>query len=203
MEKDFTCVYIAKIPEKIGDISEIFPISRREYILDAKNGDVRRARYFVWRLLSAAIARTLGMDIKDLDFSQKDGRWSTSAAHISLSHGGGYAAVALSNAPVGIDVEPSRAPRAARFAERILTDGELKAYADMDESIRNTYLLKAWSKKEAIFKSLALSAFIPQKIDTGAYSCEQRVLSYPDCELILSVACKGDFTLQICEENEI
>ncbi len=203
MEKNFTHVYIAKIPEEIGDLSAIYPESRRRYIESAKCVDIKRARYCVWRLLGTALKRSLGEDIKSLDFTVEAGRWSTSLCHISLSHGGGYAAVALSSAPVGVDIEAMKEVRAENFAKRILTPRELVKYESIAESARDDCIIKTWSKKEAIFKSLGLDAFIPQKIDTGAYLCEARVLSYPVGELILAIAHGEGAALKVYENVEI
>ena len=203
MKKDFTHVYIAKIPEKIGDTSNIFPIERREYIENTKNADVRQARYYVWRLLDVAIKKCLGKDIKNLSFAVDGGRWSTPTCHISLSHGGGYAAVALSSGPVGVDIEPLTRPHAKNFAERILTSSELKRYEKTAEREKESELIRLWSKKEAIFKSLGKSAFMPQKIDTVAYLCEDRLLNTPDCELVLAIAHGENIPPQIFENTEI
>ena len=203
MKTDFTHVYIAKMPEKIGDVSAIYPERRRAYIESAKNEDVRRARYFVWRLLALALSKSLYKDINELDFTVKDGRWTTDACHTSLSHSGGYLAVALSSSPVGVDIEAMKDVRSEKFAERILTPREAKEYEALSEFHRKSRLIELWSKKEAIFKSLGLSAFIPQKIDTYDVFCDTRALSYPEGELVLSIARSGESDIEIYENIEI
>lgn len=203
MQKEFTHVYITKIPEKIGDMQDIFPESRRAYIESAKNPDVRRARYYVWRLLATALKMSLGKDIKDLEFTCEFGKWSTDVCRISLSHSGDYAAVALSSEPVGVDIESLVSPRSERFAERIFTEGEMEEYKALPTALRSDYAIRAWSKKEAIFKSMDKEAFIPQKIDTGAYLCTEKLLSYPTQKLVLAIAHAVDTSLEIYENTEI
>ena len=128
MKKEFTHVYIAKMPDRAPVVSDIYPTLRREYVESAKNVETRRARYYVWKLVEVALKMSLGEDIKELDFTRDFGKWTTSACHISLSHGGGYVAVALSSEAVGVDIEPVALPRSERFAERILTHSEMKEY---------------------------------------------------------------------------
>lgn len=203
MKNHFTHVYIAKMPEEVGNASEIYPEFRKEYIESAKHCEVRRSRFYVWRLLEAALRKSLGIDIKNLAFSVDSGRWSTPECNFSLSHGGGYIAVALSSEPVGVDIEPISERRSERFAERILSEEELKEYKNTPTDMRKDYLISAWTKKEAIFKSLNKDAFIPQKIDTGSYLCEERILSYPSTKLMLAIAHAGKAPFEIYEDTEI
>lgn len=74
-----------------------------------------------------------------------------SLKHISISHGAGYALLAISDSnPVGIDIE---SPRQAlkHISKRILGISEQKAYGSSLER-----LLDAWTAKEAIFKALGI-----------------------------------------------
>ena len=93
--------------------------------------------------------------------------------------------------------------RSEKFAERILTPREAKEYEALSEFHRKSRLIELWSKKEAIFKSLGLSAFIPQKIDTYDVFCDTRALSYPEGELVLSIARSGESDIEIYENIEI
>ena len=68
--------------------------------------------------------------------------------YISISHSATHAAVAVSNAPIGIDIEQPR-PQLERVAARFLSEREQAAA----QSIGNG-LLKAWTAKEAVFKAV-------------------------------------------------
>lgn len=61
--------------------------------------------------------------------------------HISISHGAGYAVIAVSDAPVGIDIEAPRA-QLERIRHKFMRDD------DVAET-----LLHAWTAKEAAFKA--------------------------------------------------
>jgi len=70
-----------------------------------------------------------------------------SAAHVSLSHTGGWAAVALSQEkPVGLDIEPIR-PQFIRVVPRVLSAAEIDhAGGEVDR------LAVYWCAKEALYK---------------------------------------------------
>lgn len=67
-----------------------------------------------------------------------------SGIKISISHCRTCAVIALSDKPVGIDVETDRA-QLARVAPRVLSPDELTCYSDS--------LVKAWTLKEALYKA--------------------------------------------------
>lgn len=67
-----------------------------------------------------------------------------SAVHISVSHCRTCAALAVSDRPVGIDVETER-EQLQRVAPRVLSADELEYYGDR--------LLQAWTLKEALYKA--------------------------------------------------
>ena len=77
-------------------------------------------------------------------------------------------AVAVSRAPVGVDIEQYRSPRADRLAERVLTERELADYKKAPQ--REEFLLQKWAEKEALFKAGDEKVFSPAKIETGGAS---------------------------------
>lgn len=204
MKKGFTHVYTAKIPDKIGSTCEIYPALRREYIESAANDEVRRSRYYAWRLLEHALRESLGVDISEVKLSRNEGgAWHCPLCRFSISHTDGYVAVAISDSPVGVDIEPIRELSAKSFAKRIMTESELSEYSSLPHAERTAYLIKTWSAKEAIFKSLGESAFLPQKIDTGNYIHTEKGLSYPEGELVLAIAHGENTRLEIYENIAI
>lgn len=70
--------------------------------------------------------------------------------HVSVSHSRHYAAVGLSERPVGIDIEERRTAQLERVATRFLDDEEMARGAFSPD-----VLLRAWTAKEAVFKALA------------------------------------------------
>ena len=75
--------------------------------------------------------------------------------HVSLSHRLEWVAAAVSDAPVGIDVECERPPRsdATERALLMLSPLELSAWTALPPSAREHALLTAWTAKEAWFKA--------------------------------------------------
>ena len=89
---------------------------------------------------------------------------------ISISHGGGYALLAVCDTlPIGFDIECYR-PQLKRVAAKFLAPQELEIY-----SASESLLLQAWTSKEAIFKSLGISGLtiseiiLPNNPDTTKY----------------------------------
>ncbi|MCR5337193.1 MAG: 4'-phosphopantetheinyl transferase superfamily protein [Lachnospiraceae bacterium] len=73
--------------------------------------------------------------------------------YLSISHSGYYAAVALSDQRVGIDIEHSRKISGA-VAKKILTQDEYKEYETICSKSEDAaeYLLEKWTQKEAVAK---------------------------------------------------
>lgn len=89
---------------------------------------------------------------------------------ISISHGGGYALLAVCDTlPIGIDIECYR-PQLKRVAAKFLAPAEREIY-----STSESLLLQAWTSKEAIFKALGISGLtiseiiLPENPDTTRF----------------------------------
>ena len=144
-------VYIAPIPA--GEPGEVFPPQRQAQLDETKNAQHRRQRYFVWKLLEYGLRQSRGLDMNRLEFSLDDrGRWSCKECFFSLSHTKGAVAVAVSHAPVGVDLECADRKLHPSLPGKLLTDGERSAFAAMDARAQNRYLLEKWCKKESLFK---------------------------------------------------
>lgn len=83
--------------------------------------------------------------------------------HISVTHGGGYALLAIDREHrIGIDCEAYR-PQLQRVASKFLSAGELPVHAASPMA-----LLRAWTIKEAIFKALGDPALTISQISLPA-----------------------------------
>ena len=118
------------------------------------------------------IAQVFGCEITLHHTSDGAPYITDSNKHISISHGGGYALLAVNNThPIGVDIEAWR-PQLQRVAERFLSPSERDIYS-RSESL----LLHAWTAKEAIFKALGISNLtiseiaLPQNPDTATFIC--------------------------------
>ena len=108
-------------------------------------------RHIAWPLLDAAIKLCWGWDSlppvehsprgKPL-FAGREDRW------FSLSHSGSLALCALSDRPVGVDVELVR-PRRPGLPAYVLSDAELAAFDGSWEDFYRRWTLKeSWCKRE-------------------------------------------------------
>ena len=181
-------VYITALPEneKIGWVE---CKARREEIASVSNEIVKREKYFVWKLLCYALERSFGMRGDKLKFVKESyGGWSVGDISVSLSHGGKALAVAVSRAPVGVDIERVGPCRSEGISERIMTSSELLAYESLPQEERERRLIEIWTAKEAIFKSKGISSFIPKENDTQTESCRTDSIIIEGEEYAWSVA---------------
>ena len=71
--------------------------------------------------------------------------------HFSFSHCKGYAACAVDDQPVGIDIEIIH-PRIAKVAHKFLNDQEKAMITGLDEKDQLNQLAFLWAAKEAMYK---------------------------------------------------
>lgn len=128
-----------------------------------------------WTALAAptrpafAASRALLRRVLRASFGAPDEAWTISAeagaapvvqgpaaVHASVSHRLGWAAAAVSDAAVGVDVEVARPPRstAAERAALMLSPAELEDWNALPGAARELALLTAWTAKEAWFKAV-------------------------------------------------
>ena len=198
MDKNRTDVYVALLPE--GECDEpLYPEERDAYVKNTANPTVRRERYFVWRLLEVAIRNSLGLELSEIGLRLDGERWTSELADISLSHGGALA-VAVSGAPVGVDIESlSGDSDATRLAERFFSDAERAEYYAAPEEERRAAFLRVWTAKEAVFKSQKNAVFAPSDVDSDASRVHSLAVHLGDEDFILSVATEGEPNLYIIE----
>ncbi len=182
-------IYLMEIPRPCPDTA-VYPPRRDAEIRNCGHDGLRAAKHAAWQLLAFAGRKSLGLDTDRLTFRKtRSGRWTCDEMFFSLSHTDSVAAVAVSNAPVGVDLEETdRLSR--RFTgdsvqelyDRFLTDGEKQLYQPTDEGF-----LTCWTRKEALYKRTGKGAFHPQRVDTaGAEARTFRIKG--DRALILSVS---------------
>ena len=194
MHEGKTAVYVSRV--FAGEIGKVYPPERNLLIEKTKNEGLRRERYSVWLLLAHALKDAFSIDIRDLDIKRTDsGKWISDSIYFSLSHTSELVSVAVSDHPVGVDIEAVRAPLSGRCAERILTESEIREYESISESKREEYIISKWSGKEALFKREELFAFIPHDYqpseeNTRSYRIEENGKTY-----ILTVATDRDAEL--------
>ena len=157
-------LYVAPIPD-VAPSCELWPPEREREIAQTRNERAKKEKYYVWRLLELALRQSLGLELREIGvFKNENQKWGANGVFFSLSHTSGAVAVAVSNAPVGVDIEQYHTPRADRLAARVLTARELADYQKAPQ--RDEFLLQKWVAKEAIFKASDKKVFSPANTET-------------------------------------
>ena len=181
-------VYVTALPDS-EPAGEFLCAERNKEIASVGSEKVRREKYFVWKLMLYALERSLGLHEKNTEFTKEEyGGWSVKGAHVSLSHSGGAIAVAVSRAPVGVDIEKIAPPKSESMAERIMNEAELSEYSSLPDGEKEERLISIWTAKEAIFKSKHIKSFIPNATDTKAEKHKTDIITVSGEKYAWSVA---------------
>lgn len=139
-------------------------------------------------LVRNAIAKELNMDAKDLRFrTSKSGKPYAENAKIqfSISHSGDIAVCALSDKPVGIDIEQIREVN-VNVARRLFTPDEQIYVFEKWTQVRERFF-EVWTRKEAYVKMLGKGiSHFPQFSVMGNKSIQTHIRE----KYIVSVAVK-------------
>lgn len=171
-------VYVAEFDEAV-EVQPVQPVARQQVIEQCGDELHKRQRYCVWRLLDYALKQRCGLGVDELDFTvDGNGKWSCNGGvHFSLSHCEHVVAVAVSESPVGIDVEAVSKQRFnARLSERILTAREQTLYNSLPPARRPRALAEMWTVKESLFKRDGGKIFAPASIDSTARQTQCQTL---------------------------
>lgn len=189
---DCTHVYVAEIPN--AKLGKLYPNERQAEIELVTNERLKREKYFVWRLLEYALKDKYGKNISELEFTKNNGGWwSTPFCEFSLSHTDGAVAVAVSDKPVGVDLEIVKARKSDKTAKRIMSADEYAEYVSLTSDEREVFFLEVWTRKEAVFKSLHKESFLPTHdySDANVLTKTERII-IEDVSAVISVASQFD-----------
>lgn len=196
--KQIVDVYVAPLPKGRGR-GILYPPARMKEVDVCTHEQVKRQKYYAWKLLEYALERSFGYTIAELSFEKDErGKWTSPACFFSLSHSENALAVAVSGVSVGVDIELVR-PQKNRFIQKVLTKEETEVFYTLPDSEQTDYLIGKWSEKESVFKSLDLPRFQPSKIQTGEYTLERKKITLSGETYMLSVA--GDISAVRFFEN--
>ena len=184
-------VYVARFPFQVSD-EKIFPPARAEEIESCSNPDVRRQKYYLWKLLENALMHSFGLKIEKLNIWRSScGKWECEECCFSLSHSNDFVAVAVSEKPIGVDIEKCDELRFTEaLAKRITTAPENDKINSLEKSVQGKALNILWTKKEAVFKLLGNKAFQPSDIETSEYASVTKEFKCEDEQYIITVASK-------------
>ena len=204
MRAPFLSVYTASIPSRVH-VGGVSPFSRSKEISSCQSEKAQREKYCAWKLLEYALWHAFGKKIETLSFTKSaNGKWECDFCHFSLSHSHSAVAVALSDTPVGVDIE-RLAPMKNRdgIAKKILTASEAEEYRQLAllPDCANEFLWEAWTKKESLYKTGGYPQFIPNRIETGLEKTLTRKLCIDGEEYLLSVANENALQAKFVENS--
>ncbi len=166
----------------------IYPAERNLEILGCKNEKVKREKYYVWQLLRLAVKEMFDLEFDNLQFTKlANGQWVCPDFYFSLSHSSGAVAVAISDLPIGVDIEATRHVE-ADMAERFLTDKERECFTALTGSEAESFFLEAWTKKESVFKKTGGNMLMPRAMESSRIDAYVEKIRIFGKEYILAVS---------------
>jgi len=179
-------VYVAKYPFPYKE--DIYCPLRREEIEKCRNSEVKEQKFYVWKLLEYALSDSFGLGKSILSFQKKNnGKWVLDGYFFSLSHSGNIVVVAVSDSPVGVDIQKiKKIEDLTKFKAIIFSEKEKAKYRNAN----GEKLMKIWSLKECAFKKSNDINFVPNRyeIDNLAQH-DSFILKTQNEKYILSTLC--------------
>ena len=176
-----TIVYFGEVPRGFG-VESVGYTPRDEQI--AYDTQPRKGlRQYAWVALTRAIAEYAETNGRTMPLPRllPNGKWVADNCYLSLSHTDGYVAAAVSDLPVGIDIERTNRKLAKGLYDRIVCGKEKALYTTPD----NTQLLQLWTAKEAVFKQADNNdGLTVSQIDTTTHKVQTTATE----EFVLSIA---------------
>ena len=153
---------------------------RREQAMRYKHTFGRFCCLKSWLMLKEGI-EDLGLTIEDFRYNEHGKPYLEHGPHFSISHCKEGIAVAISEDPIGIDIEAIRAADLS-LIERVMNDEERQELIANSPQLRDRAFTRLWTQKEAVVKMLG----------TGIASFEQ-------LQKILEI---GEWKLKIVEKEK-
>lgn len=196
----FTKVYYARIPRNMEPGFTGCPW-RDEEIAGCTNRDVKLEKQYSYLLAEHALQDVFGMNGSELGLKKlPSGKIVLDGYYFSISHARGAVATAVSNLPVGVDLEQEERllhKETEKLAQHILTGKERQRYDSLPEETRRKYLLTCWTQKECLFKASSEMVFRPSAWDvTDIQELKSMGISFDEEKYLLSVYGKGEISFQ-------
>ncbi len=151
-------------------------------------------------VLAAALSDIYNIDLDELTFSfNKYGKpyfEGRSDIHFNISHSGGYAAAAVCDHPVGVDVQVVRSV-SPRLAEKVCDACERKYIERSAEP--NRAFIRLWALKESYVKAIGMGmAFPMNEISFRLGSSDTVTGRISNKEGLFTLRDYGDYVLAAC-----
>ena len=181
----------------------LVPNERYLDVVRCKNEKVKREKYLVWKLLERAIKERFKLDFANLEFTKRaNGQWVCPGLYFSLSHTDGAVCVAISDKPVGVDIEMVR-PLRPELLDRALTPDEREYAKGLGDDERLSFFLEAWVKKESLFKRDGGECLSPRSRDTLSTDAKAHRVTLGSDEYLIGLAYSENKKYEIIYTEEI
>lgn len=160
-------IYIRRYPFETEN-GKIYPAERKKEIKKCKNEDLKREKYYAWKLLEYALDNAKGIDIRKAKLYKAGNKWCSDQCFFSISHTDDLVLVAVSSKNVGADIEKCDLERFVSFDnDELLCENEKAAFESLDGEKRAEKLNRLWTLKEAAYKHSGDGIFSPCAFDTN------------------------------------
>lgn len=152
MSKNFTNVYYAFVDNlDVENTKEKLPKIRTEKVKNLESYKDQQLSEGVYLLLCKALEK-ININAHEFEFKYDENEkpyLEGCPIEFSLSHSGSYVAVAISNKPVGIDIQKIDEVN-LKIRKFIFTEKDEKEYQNSEDKLMTFY--KKWTRKEAQYK---------------------------------------------------
>ena len=199
---EYALADVSILPDPLADESALagIPAWRRDYILRYRRAEDRRRSLGAWRLMERMLTER-GFRAQDVSVDAR-GKPRCDGIFFSLSHAGELALCAVSDAPVGCDIERVKdapleiAPRAFAPGERAY----LNAARDDGEVQRRFFAL--WTLKESYMKMTGEGlGLAPERLEIRL-SALRLLRDGVEQPCALFHAARGEYELSLCAAGE-
>ena len=149
--------------------------------------EVDKQRFLTGRaLIRGVVAAELGIAPKDVvidascfDCGKPHGKPKVAGLEVSISHSGGWVALALTDAtPIGVDVEEVRDAEVDGLAGIAFSPAELTAFEKVPPARKKEAFFTYWSRKEAVVKATGKGMSVAMsKLTLSAHDEPPRVVA--------------------------
>ena len=134
-------------------IGETLCSARNKEIESTANEKLKAQKFYAWKTLEFAVKHGLNLSPKKIDFRKNEnGKWVCNEFYFSLSHSENFVAVAISNSPIGVDIQIKKDIDYNSLSKKILTNHELDYFSQLPNDNKQDYIFKKWTEKESLFK---------------------------------------------------
>lgn len=144
---------------------EMLPKERKESVDRAKNQEIAKKRLYTGAFLQHLLSKETGLSVEQLHYRYNEwGKPELDCArdvYFNLSHSGGYVVLAVSDHPVGADVE-HKTRGYVSLAKRCFCEEEYRdIMSKQEETDRERCFLEYWTMKESYIKCIGEGMRIP------------------------------------------